>query len=152
MTTDNPDQAPGKGAGTIIAIIVGVFIFIAIIGILAAVALPAYQDYTIRAKVQGSFVLAQYIKSDASAFYEKNKILPDSNVMLGHKEPMALNEYSELKINGSGSIVITFNGPNQIKDATLILRPVIDGQNASLKWTCTDGNLQHKFRPAQCRN
>lgn len=145
-------RGPGDsgGAGVVVAIIAGIFVFVAVIGILAAVSIPAYQDYTVRAKIHESMVAAQDIKQDVFDFYSENNMLPDSNIMLGLEEPLVLNDFSELEINSAGSIVITFYEIGSIDEDTLVFRPQFESEYGE-QWSCTEGTLPNRFRPAQCR-
>ncbi|EPI0158430.1 pilin, partial [Neisseria gonorrhoeae] len=59
--------------------LIELMIVIAIVGILAAVALPAYQDYTARAQVSEAILLAEGQKSAVTEYYLNNGIWPENN-------------------------------------------------------------------------
>ncbi|MEO5561554.1 MAG: pilin [Dokdonella sp.] len=65
-----------SSSGTWVIILVVVFGLIAVMGILAAIALPAYQDYTVRAKVANAFVQADGLKTSVAEFFESQKRCP----------------------------------------------------------------------------
>ncbi|ENW1215705.1 pilin, partial [Neisseria gonorrhoeae] len=63
--------------------LIELMIVIAIVGILAAVALPAYQDYTARAQVSEAILLAEGQKSAVTEYYLNNGIWPENNTSAG---------------------------------------------------------------------
>jgi len=79
------------GAGIVIALIACAFVFIAVIGILAAVALPAYQDYTIRARTTSAIVATLPVQSKIEEYYISNQRLPNSNSDIDFNDPQCLD-------------------------------------------------------------
>ena len=67
---------PASSSSWIIVVVVLLFGFVAVMGILAAIALPAYQDYTMRAKVSGALVQAAELKVDVSEFFANENRCP----------------------------------------------------------------------------
>ncbi|MCH7853758.1 MAG: pilin [Proteobacteria bacterium] len=140
--------------------LIELMIVVAIIGILAAIAIPAYQDYTIRAQVSEGLNLSAGAKAAVSEFYMDRGIFPLDNVTAGVSPANSItgNYVSLVTITG-GVIEVQFSsGPNQranalIDNATLRLSP---GTTAgSVTWTCATGTggtpLQSKWLPSSCR-
>jgi type IV pilus assembly protein PilA len=69
---------PGKSSSALIIIIVVVFGLIAVMGILAAIAIPAYSDYTIRAKVVTARLQGMALRADVEDFYAREKRCPSN--------------------------------------------------------------------------
>lgn len=125
-------------------------IVVAIIGILAAVAIPAYQDYTIRAKVTEALSLASAAKTAISEYYATNGTLPDSNSGAGIASSTSItgNNVSSVAVTTAGSIQVTMSG-NPIAGNTMVLSPTTNG--GAIKWDCSGGTLPSKYRPSSCR-
>lgn len=130
--------------------LIELMIVVAIIGILAAVAIPAYQDYTVRAQVTEGLSLASAAKTAVSEYFATNGELPGSNASAGiaTSESISGNHVDNVDINATGSIIVTFSA-NAIDGDNIILNPSVDGGRVS--WSCKFGDLEDKYRPSSCR-
>ncbi|HEZ7739324.1 TPA: pilin [Neisseria meningitidis] len=137
--------------------LIELMIVIAIVGILAAVALPAYQDYTARAQMSEALTLAEGQKSAVVEYYSDNGTFPNSNTSAGIA---ASNEIkgkyvASVKVEGNASvasITATMNSSNvnkDIKGKTLVL--VGEQNSGSFSWECKKGSVDEKFLPSTCR-
>lgn len=134
--------------------LIELMIVVAIIGILAAVAIPAYQDYTIRAKVTEGLSLASAAKTAVSEYYASKGELPTNNSEAGLAPAASIggNNVSSVEVTGSGLITVTFTGTPAIAGSTLELEPLQTGGGVS--WTCKTGSsngLENKYLPSSCR-
>ena len=130
--------------------LIELMIVVAIIGILAAVAIPAYQDYTIRAKVTEGLSLASGGKTSVSEYYASNGALPGNNNDAGMaaSEDITGNSVESVEVAALGVITVTFSA-NQIAGDTLELEPI--ASNGKIVWNCAGGTLIAKYRPSSCR-
>ncbi|MFG6447474.1 pilin [Roseateles sp. BYS180W] len=134
--------------------LIELMIVVAIVGILAAVALPAYQDYTRRARVAEGLSLASAAKLAVSEYKASNNVWPESNDVAGlGSDPITGQGVEDIQIGSEGVITITFN--SRVTDgnsgSTIELRPSFDESGNKIGWDCTQGDLLEKYRPAECR-
>ena len=133
--------------------LIELMIVIAIIGILAVVALPAYQDYTARAQVSEALTLAEGQKSAVTEYRSDRGAWPTTNAMAGVASSISGKYVASVVVGANGAITATMkkNGVNaDISEKTLILKPT--DVAGSFTWTCNDGTIAQKFRPSTCRN
>ena len=104
--------------------LIELMIVVAIIGILAAVAIPAYQDYTVRAKVTEGLSLASAGKTAVSEYFSANGVLPTDNTNAGMALPDQIsgNSVDNVTVSTDGLITVVFS-TNTIVGKTLTLEP-----------------------------
>ena len=130
--------------------LIELMIVIAIIGILAAIALPAYQDYTKRARAAEGLSLAGGAKTAVSEYYSSNNDFPGSNSAAGLAQDTDIhgNSVTKVTVGTSGVITVTYN--NKVTSgATVLLTPAVT--NGGLTWDCKGGTLASSLRPSECR-
>jgi type IV pilus assembly protein PilA len=135
--------------------LIELMIVIAILGILMAIAIPAYQDYTVRAKVSEGMNVAGASKlAVAETRQTLSRFAAAANASYGLPTAQSIrgNNVDQVAVGASGTITITYSdgGGSPIAASTLILVPTL-GAQGSVTWTCTGGNVADKFRPANCR-
>jgi type IV pilus assembly protein PilA len=136
--------------------LIELMIVVAIIGILAAVALPAYQDYTKRAKMSEVVLAASACRTSITESYQTNNAasLPTAGNWGCEVSGTGATKYVALvSTNNMGSIQVTAQGTGDatIDTKTMILTPVIVS-NAVTGWLCGPGTIAAKFLPGSCRD
>lgn len=129
--------------------LIELMIVVAIIGILAAIALPAYQDYTVRAKVSEVILAASSGKVPVAEFFQTKGVLPNSaSVVL----TVQTSQYvTGLVWNGTAVTATTTDAAIGATGGggTITMTPT-DAGNGVLNWTC-GGTIPKKYRPASCK-
>ena len=146
--------------------LIELMIVVAIIGILAAIAIPAYQDYTARSQMSEAMSLASGARTAVSEYYQTAGEFPPAGDGADANEPAGLSAPTNIAGTYVESVtvepltgVITaqlINGTpviNAIRGATLTLTPSFqdDDDIGSIIWTCGGDDLS-KYYPSTCRN
>ena len=136
--------------------LIELMIVVAIIGILAAIAIPAYQDYTIRAQVSEGLNLSAGAKAAISEFYMDRGIFPATNVIAGISLAGSItgNYVSQVSVS-TGVIGVTYSSGSPQKANALIDGKILYLSPAttagSVIWTCRSATLLAKWLPSSCR-
>lgn len=142
------------GGTSKVAMIIAVILFIVFMGgILAAISIPAYQDYTIRAQVSEGLALAGGPKAAVVEYYSDHNLAPSNNAEAGLPAPERLSgQYVESVSVFDGDIVITYGEDSHdvIYGMTLILTPG-DVSDSVFDWECYSDDIAAKHLPAACR-
>ena len=135
--------------------LIELMIVVAIIGILAAVAIPAYQDYITRAQVAEAAELAAGLKTPLAEFYADKGHWPTTVTNTGGGgsiEGTLTGKYSRIALTGgngatgTGTVTATMT-TGKANGNTLLMISTTEGST----WDCTTGTIATKYRPSGCK-
>ncbi len=128
--------------------LIELMIVVAIIGILAAVALPAYQDYTIRAQVSEGMSLMGGARTGVTEFWSDRGVFPGSNASAGVPAAASItgNYVTQVAVGANGVITATYGNQANAKIATGTCAVTPTDAGGSVEWagTCS---FAEKWRP-----
>ncbi len=132
--------------------LIELMIVIAIIGILAAIALPAYQDYTVRSRVAEAMTALSAAKTTVS-----ENISSNGGIITGNDNCKGYTNISTATTNlastscTAASGVISATTTEKAGAVTITMTPTVNADK-TVVWACTAPSTKHKYVPAECRN
>ncbi|MGH8500640.1 MAG: pilin [Methylococcales bacterium] len=137
--------------------LIELMIVIAILGILIAIAMPAYQDYTVRAKMSEALSLAAKDKLATAEYYMSNSAFPNTLEEAGSTTVANASKYvGQIHMLSPGTICLHVQNTGEPSVDSgfhpLRLQATVNGTGA-IEWVCGHGaGSNDKFYPANCRN
>lgn len=139
--------------------LIELMIVVAIIGILASIAIPAYQDYAIRAKVAEGVTAASAIQKAIGTYYFNSTpaAFPGDNTTagIGLNTAYATSAIQQIDVGANGIVDVAFvdlDGPGPMTAGQFIRFTPAVGAGGQITWDCATGStLPSKYRPSNCR-
>ena len=138
--------------------LIELMIVVAIIGILAAIAIPQYNSYVGRSQVAEGLALAGSVKTAVAEYYQSNGSWPSTNAIAGAPATIE-GKYTATvaaSVSGTDPTVITITTKNaapvtsDIRNKTITLTAAAG--TGAITWTCDGGTISDSFLPAACKS
>jgi len=132
--------------------LIELMIVIAILGILLAIAIPSYRDYTIRSRVSEGLRLSVWAKFAVDETFQNSGAVPDQ-ASTGFSFPGSTSFVSDISIasDGTGAITINTQNTGASPDVVFILEPTL-AAGAPVQWNCRTVQGETSHVPTICRN
>lgn len=137
------------GTSNVVLIIVLIFVFVAVIGILAAIAIPAYQDYSTRARMAQVVSIGKGATEAVADYYAQHQQAPASLEQAGYVAPPS-QAIKDIGVNSQNGVVTMTLAGAPIEGETLLWVPSLD-EKGQMSWTCMSEDIKDKYLPSQCR-
>lgn len=139
-----------RGSSNMVAVLaIGLVLMVFVGGIVAAVSVPAYNDYVVRSEVSAAIAEARPYREKVEALILRAGFTPGDNIDAGIPDDVSGKHLASLNINRDGAMVITFQQA-QLAGKTLVWQPSV--QEQQVVWDCTGGTLDNRYRPARCHS
>lgn len=144
-------ELSGKGGTSHAAyIFILVVTFVAIIGMLAAIAIPAYQDYTAKARMAQAMTVGRAATVYVDNYFVQYRSIPRNLEAADFMSSLPPSVKRVSVDNQTGTITITMKGGKAIEDKSLKFVSAIEGGD-HLRWTCMSEQIQDRYLPQECR-
>jgi TM2 domain-containing membrane protein YozV/type II secretory pathway pseudopilin PulG len=143
----NQGISAGSEKGTVVVIFACLFPAVAILGILAAIALPAYHDYTSRAKLAESHTSANIAMQAVEAYARENQRWPESIHDLEISNSIEVQFVDSIEIDDG---VVYVNPSKSIGVSGAVIYVPSSSENG-ISWSCTESTVEPKYLPQKCR-
>lgn len=147
MVNQNPPQ------GMSVAGIIGVIALVLVVpigGIIAAISIPAYHDYSIRAQVSGAYYHASETKTAIVDYATESGYWPSNFEQAGVSTESMQSDNYYMQLLNDGVIGITFKKPQAISGETIRIIPELQN-SGEYTWRCEGGEMREAYLPANCR-
>lgn len=144
-------ELSAKGGTGNVALTGGVaLVSVVVLGILAAIAIPAYQGHTVKTRTAQAYAMGKLAASKVSDFYMSHRAIPASLSETGFSEPMP----NYIRVIGmsprNGAVTVMMDGP-VVGGKSFTLEPAL-GKGGQLNWSCMSEQIPEQYLPQQCRH
>jgi uncharacterized RDD family membrane protein YckC/Tfp pilus assembly protein PilE len=154
--TDHPERQQREASGCLIAGVIGLFLMLFVIPILAAISISQYQDYTMRSQVSEGVALADGVKTAVAEYYANNERFPADNAAAGLAAPDGIagiyvrrtTVHPDGRIEAEYSAQAPQKANASLEGARLVFTPNANG--GGIQWQCHSDTLRQKWCPSTC--
>lgn len=151
----SPRDLPGqlgelsKKGGTSNGALIFIVILLFFSGVLAAIAIPAYQDFTTRARLAEAVAAGRTVADSVADYHRQHRAMPASLEQAGYSAPLP-RAVKEINIDGANGAITVTMAHAPISGQSFLLLPSLDS-NQQIIWTCVSQEIRDRYLPRQCR-
>ena len=143
-------ELSGRGGTSNVALIIlFILVFVAVIGILAAIAIPAYQDYITRARMAEAVSVGRSASEKVGAYYYQHQRTPGSLAEAGFVAQVS-PAIKEVNVNSQDGVITITMASGPVNGKALLFVPSIESSN-QIVWKCMSKEILDRYLPQQCR-
>jgi type IV pilus assembly protein PilA len=130
--------------------LIELMIVVAIIGILAAIAIPAYSDYTKRAKVTELVTAGSACKASVSEFFQAEQAYP-ADIAAAGCSAQSTDKIASISLGANNGVITVASGITDVSGNYILTPTEAATGSGVLEWSCTASDIDDKYLPANCR-
>jgi Tfp pilus assembly protein PilE len=142
-------ELTGRGGTSKLFLVIFMIAIIALVGILAAIAIPAYHEYTVRAQTAGALELGKRASISVAEYYDKNQQVPPDLGKAGFVQTMP-DYVKGISVNTQSGIITVTMSKSPVEDKSLQLLPSLE-RSGEIKWVCRSKDIPPRYLPMQCK-
>ncbi len=128
----------------------GAVVWVFVLAMLAAISLPAYQDYLVRAQVAKAEPVIDQVTAAATPYVETQQAYPDTLDAVGLTETVDNAAVERISLDGDGITLLLRGDSAHVGGKTIVLEAYRQ-EDGSITWACSSGTLDNKYRSPRCR-
>ncbi len=137
------------GASNVAIVVIAIIAGVALIGILAATSIPAYQEYVTRARVASAVAAGDAAAEKVGRYYQEHQAMPGSLAEAGFDTQLPPS-IGKIDFNAqTGAVIITMAGA-PIEGESVLLEPMVE-ENNQVSWKCVSQDMPEQYLPHQCQ-
>lgn len=149
-----PPRPTGMPAWAIVLVVIGgtAFLWVPLLAIMAAIAVPVYEGYVVRGEVARGLGVTTRARALVGQYIGERGSLPRDNADLGLPRPDSIRGRHVTSVRvADGKVVVTFGGQAspEIRGGHVVMSP--EGNAAMLRWRCSSPDIRVRFLPRSCR-
>ena len=122
--------------------------FVIIFGLMILIAVPAYEDYSTRAKIKSAMPLVTSAHKNVASFIKKTRSYPNENILVGLPDKINDPVIQSIKLRDEAFLEVTYRF-SHMKGRNTILWTPIDTNNG-IAWSCKGGTMHDRYRQKEC--
>ncbi len=124
-----------------------------VVAILAVIAIPLYNDYTVRTKITEGLGIVATVKTSVSEYFYSSNVLPESNSTVGTSDTLSSPYVANVQVGANGVITISFNAASGVPDGDVIVFVPATTASGVLAWSCNGvgTTVPDHLLPRECR-